>query len=183
MLVHRSTLGVADGTTRSNENVGCHRNLRERQKGWSDLCRGNSPGHGRAGIEGGENLTESEACRSALFDGSCRRSQFRPNVSIRCPKLPLRILKTCLSAVGKAGGRSIRTTELLERNHRVVKLLILIHQHLLFFTLSDDNAGITPAEFVHAPEGIDWEEEAVYRVSNANVLAKTIEVDSKRVRK
>jgi len=58
------------------------------------------------------------------------------------------------------------TTELLQRNHRLIELLILVRNDLLFLAFSNDHASITPTELVHAPERIDWEEEAVYRVSD-----------------
>ena len=57
------------------------------------------------------------------------------------------------------------TAELLEWNHAVIKLLILSHDDLLVVTLADDYTCVTPAEIVHAPEGINGKEETVDRVS------------------
>lgn len=61
----------------------------------------------------------------------------------------------CLKETSPAG----RTAEFLEGDHRVVKVLVLRHLDYLILTLADDDARVTPAEVVHAPEGVDWEEE------------------------
>jgi hypothetical protein len=55
-------------------------------------------------------------------------------------------------------------TELLERYHRITRLLILIHDDFLVFTLPDDQASGTPTEFVRAPEGVDRKEGALHRI-------------------
>lgn len=57
------------------------------------------------------------------------------------------------------------TTKLLERDHRVVELFILVDDDLLLLALSDHQTSITPTELVHAPEGIDRQEEAVDRIA------------------
>ena len=64
------------------------------------------------------------------------------------------------------GGKLNRfTAEFLEGDHRFVPLFIIIHYNLLVATLTDDETCVTPAEVVHAPEGIDRKEETVHRIS------------------
>ena len=55
-----------------------------------------------------------------------------------------------------------RTTELLEGNHGIVKLLILIHGHLLL--LHSAQTCVTPIELIHTPKRVDGQEEAVHWV-------------------
>ena len=55
-----------------------------------------------------------------------------------------------------------RTTELLDGNHRIVKLLIIIHDHLLF--LHSAQTCVTPAELIHTPEKVDGQEETVHKL-------------------
>jgi len=57
------------------------------------------------------------------------------------------------------------TAEFLERDHRFVPLLLIIHDNLFIATFTNDEACVTPTEVVHTPEGIDRKEEAVYRIS------------------
>ena len=58
----------------------------------------------------------------------------------------------------------ILTAELLERYHGLVELLILVGDDLLLLPFSNNNTSVTPTELVHAPEGIDGQEETVDRV-------------------
>jgi hypothetical protein len=72
------------------------------------------------------------------------------------------------------------TAELLERNHRFIKLRVIIHYHLLAIPFTNNQTGITPTEVVHAPKRVDWQEEAVHRISdkmvNSNVM--TVRADA-----
>jgi hypothetical protein len=61
------------------------------------------------------------------------------------------------------------TTELLERYHRIIEFLILVHDDFLVFTLPDNQASVTPTKFVHAPEGVDRKEEAVHRIPSKEI--------------
>ena len=61
--------------------------------------------------------------------------------------------------------RETLTAEFLERNHRVIVLLIFIHKDLLAVTLTDDQTSVSPSELVHTPEGVDRQEKAVDWVS------------------
>ena len=56
------------------------------------------------------------------------------------------------------------TAELLERNHGVVELLVIVHDDLLIIAFANNKTGVTPTEVVHAPESVDREEETVDRV-------------------
>ena len=47
------------------------------------------------------------------------------------------------------------TAELLERNHRFIELLIIVHDDFLVASLADDETSVTPTEVVHIPEGVD----------------------------
>ena len=58
-----------------------------------------------------------------------------------------------------------RTAELLQRDHGLVVLLLIVHDDLLVAAFTDDQASVTPAEVIHTPEGIDREEETVHRIS------------------
>ena len=58
----------------------------------------------------------------------------------------------------KEGGEG-RTTELLEGNHGIVKLLIIVHDHLLF--LLSPQTCVTPTELIYTPERVDGQEETV----------------------
>ena len=62
------------------------------------------------------------------------------------------------------GTKGTHTTEFLERNHRLVILLLIVHDDLLVITFTDNKTSVTPAEIIHAPEGINREEETVHRV-------------------
>ena len=53
------------------------------------------------------------------------------------------------------------TAELLEGDHRLVPLLIVVHDDLLVTALTDDEACVTPTKVIHAPEGIDRKEKTV----------------------
>lgn len=58
-----------------------------------------------------------------------------------------------------------RTTEFLQRNHRLIKFLLLTHQHLLLLPFPNNNTRISPTKLIHTPERIYRKEEAVNRVS------------------
>jgi hypothetical protein len=53
------------------------------------------------------------------------------------------------------------TAEFLERNHRLIELIIFVHHHLLARPFANDQTRITPTKVVHAPEGIYGQQEAV----------------------
>lgn len=57
-----------------------------------------------------------------------------------------------------------RTAEFLERNHRLIELLIFINHHLLAGPFANDETGITPSKVIHAPEGVYGQQEAVDRI-------------------
>ena len=59
------------------------------------------------------------------------------------------------------------TAEFLERNHGIVILLVVVHDDLLVVAFTNDQTSVTPTEVIHAPEGIDGEEETVHRVSGS----------------
>ena len=69
-----------------------------------------------------------------------------------------------------------RTTELLE-NHGIVKLLIIMHDHLLF--LLPPHICVTPTELNHTKRGVDGQEETVHRVP----LRSTPSVSEPRIRR
>ena len=70
-----------------------------------------------------------------------------------------------------------RTTELLEGNHGIVKLLILIHGHLLL--LHSAQTCVTPIELIHTPKRVDGQEEAVHWV----LLKSTPSISEPRLRR
>jgi hypothetical protein len=59
---------------------------------------------------------------------------------------------------------TVLTAELLERYHGLVELLILVGDNFLLLPFSNDDTRVTPTKLVHAPEGVDGEEETVDRV-------------------
>jgi len=64
------------------------------------------------------------------------------------------------------------TAKFLEWNHRVIVLLIFIHENLLVITFADDQTCVSPTEIIHAPERIDRQEETVNRVSKQQNLGQ-----------
>ena len=56
------------------------------------------------------------------------------------------------------------TAELLQWNHGVVELLVVVHDDLLVVAFTDNETRVTPTEVVHAPERVDRQEERVDRV-------------------
>ena len=60
---------------------------------------------------------------------------------------------------------SSRTAKLLQGNHALVKLFVFSDNDLLVVTFSDNHTSVTPTKVVHAPEGVDWQEETVNWVS------------------
>ena len=69
------------------------------------------------------------------------------------------------------------TTELLEGNRGIVKVLMIIHDHLLF--LHSPQMCVTPTELIHTPERLDGQEEAVHRVP----LRSTPSISEPRLRR
>lgn len=61
-----------------------------------------------------------------------------------------------------------RTAEFLEWDHRLVILVVVVHDNLLVATLANDQTRVTPTEVVHTPEGVDREEQTVHRVPTRN---------------
>lgn len=92
---------------------------------------------------------------------SCEYHQTREKP---CPKfLPHILVGAGLEwFTGREANR--RTAKFLERDHRFVPLLIIIHDDLLIATLTDNEARVTPTEVVHTPEGIDRKEETIHGV-------------------
>lgn len=68
------------------------------------------------------------------------------------PKLRLHILQYTVRIDLRNRKAFPRTTELLQRNHALIKLLVFSHNNFLVVTLSDNDTSITPTEVVHAPK-------------------------------
>ena len=60
-----------------------------------------------------------------------------------------------------------RTTELLQRDHTLVVLLVVVHDDLLVVAFTNNETRVTPTEVIHAPERVDRKEETVDRISGA----------------
>jgi hypothetical protein len=75
-----------------------------------------------------------------------------------------------------------RTAEFLERNHRLVILVVVIDDNFLVAAFADNQTRVTPTEVVHAPERVDREEETVDRITARNEQVRR-EVKGGNVRK
>lgn len=95
------------------------------------------------------------------------RSRCHPNDESQSPRLRPRILQSTTSACIAVCKSGDLTAEFLQRNHRVVELLVVVHDDLLVVTFADNQTSVTPAEVIHAPEGVNWQEETVHRIPKA----------------
>jgi len=65
------------------------------------------------------------------------------------------------------------TAPLLVRNHGFVEFhFVGVTDNLLVLSVVKYDTGITPTEFVHAPEGVERQEETVYRVPKRRCQGK-----------
>ena len=66
--------------------------------------------------------------------------------------LQLRTLEIQIVRVAQHTSVRTHTAELLQWDHGFVKPLVIIHHNLLIAALAYHQTGVTPTEFVHAPE-------------------------------
>jgi len=130
----------------------------------SCLCHGSSRQIATLGGSYAATATAEDTNEAHVNDFSCR-SLCRLNDGNQYPMLRLRILdKVILIEGSELPGRTL-TTKFLERNHRVIVLVIFIHEYLLAVALANYQTSVSPSELVHTPEGVDRQEQAVDRVA------------------
>lgn len=61
------------------------------------------------------------------------------------------------------------TAKLLEGNHGLIELVILVYNDLLLLAFTNHKTGVSPTEFIHAPERVYGKEEAVYWIPAGKV--------------
>lgn len=88
-----------------------------------------------------------------------------------------------INKYGLINGKEIRTTKLLDGDHGIIKLLVFVRDNLFILAFTDDDTRITPAELVHAPEGIDRQKEAVDGVTGLKCKASVKESMTRDIRR
>lgn len=86
---------------------------------------------------------------------------FRPSLQ-RLVLVLYRLFSWSLYIINWARGLAAK---LLEGDDTVIERLVVIVHHFPVLSFSYDNAGVSPAEVVHAPEGVQRQEKGVYRVT------------------
>lgn len=91
----------------------------------------------------------------------CMHGVFRLSAESHFPKRPPRILSRESVIADEGCSQRRLTTELLERDYRLVEFVVVIYDDFLIRSVSDDQTGVAPAEVVHPPERIQRQEERV----------------------